>query len=898
MLRQTSRAFRHRTALLVSALAALAFAASGALPAAHAQGAAPAESPVPLSLPAAEGAELDPDVPSPDEYLGYPLGSRFTHHDRIVGYLEALAAATDRVRLEPYGETYEGRPLVLAVIGAPEHLERLDALRERHLELASGTLIGSGLDRALDDQPVVLWLGYGVHGNESSSSEAALATAYLLAARLDAEAAGWRRDAVVLLDPLSNPDGRERYVSGYEQRQGAVPDPDPRAAEHWEPWPGGRQNHYLFDLNRDWAWLTQRETRDRIAVYRRWEPQVHVDLHEMDRRSSYFFPPSADPIHPLIPSSVLRWLGVFGRGNAAAFDERGYLFYKEENFDLFYPGYGDSYPALRGAVGMTYEMAGGGRAGLAVRLPGGDVLTLADRAERHVTASLATVATAAAHRRALLSDFAAARSESARTDGAYLWPADQPEAVALAELLRDHGVTVETLGASTTLTARRIGPAEGRGERSFPRGAFVVRRGQPLGGLAESLLELEAEIPERFIRRQRERLDDGLRAQFYDITGWSLPLAYGLDVWETRAVPVGFGSGLRPWREGGPAVGVDGSGDLGVVLPPQGLAGYRAAVRLLADGHRVSRALEPFEQAGERFPAGTLFVPRGRGEGADGFFDEVAAVAGDTGVRLRRVATSYSDEGISLGSEQMQTVLPPRVALVGGEGVSPTGFGALWHLFDRQVGLPVSRLEADRLGRSRLSDVDVLILPDGRYELDEQTAGHLTRWVEAGGTLIAVEGAVQALAEAELTTVKERGPGMPGEETGDEEIEEETPTAEVPYTPGAVVRTDGRLRHPLLAGYDDTPAVLVTGSTFLDPTGQASQDVLWVTDQTAPVISGFAWPEAEEPLMGSLLVAEEERGDGRVIVFAQDPVFRGFWRGTAPLLLNAALFGAGDGGEY
>src|SRR4051812_30750749 len=400
---------------------------------------------------------LDEHLPSPAAFLGYPLGARFTSWDRIVAYLEALDAASPRVKLWEYGHTYEGRPLKLLAVSSPENLERLEEIRKDVLRLADPAgASAADRERILRRTPLVVWLAYGVHGNESSSAEAALGAAYVLAAA-QGETAEMLKDVVVLIDPLQNPDGRERYVNGYRQRRGDEANAPPAAAEHWEPWPGGRQNHYLIDLNPDWAWASQQETRPRIAAYRWGEPQVSVDSPERGGENSSFSPPPAEPINPQIDRRVLSWLDAFGRANATAFDRQGWVYFKEENYDLFYPGYGDSYPSLRGAVGMTYEMAGGGRAGVALALPDGTVLTLADRVARHLTTSLATVRTAARNSRKLLADFTANRAkpaaEPART---FLWPADQPEARPLADLLALHGVRVRQLAQAGEIPVRPL----------------------------------------------------------------------------------------------------------------------------------------------------------------------------------------------------------------------------------------------------------------------------------------------------------------------------------------------------------------------------------------------------------------------------------------------------------
>ncbi len=831
-----------------------------------------------LIAPLSDGTRLElpplaAEVPSPAEFLGYPLGARFTHWSEIGGYLERLAAASDRVAIQDYGTTYEGRPLTLLAISSPANIARLDELRREHLRLAAGGEPGA-------DDPVVVWLAYGVHGNESSSAEAAMAAAYLLAAAAGDWPARLER-TVVLIDPLSNPDGRERYVHFYETRRGRVPDPLEDSAEHHEPWPGGRQNHYLVDLNRDWAWATQPETRDRLAAYRSWEPQVYVDFHEMSADSTYFFPPPAEPINPQIDARTAAWLRRFGEGNAAAFDRYGWIYYNAERYDLFYPGYGDSYPSLRGAVGMTYEMAGHGRAGETLRLAHGGMLTLADRIARHLTASLSTAATAASHRQELLADFAASRRRAvATTTRTYLWEPAQPESAAAAALLSRHGIEVGRLEASRTLRARPLGGGAER-PRSFPAGTWLVGTGQPLGALVRALMELEAPMSDEFLRRQRQLLEENRRLEFYDITAWSIPLAYNLEVWDLEgSVPAGGSDSAGDLR---------GEGEFGYLARPQGLAGYRMASALLDAGIRFRFAVRPFRNAGRDYPAGTLFVPRLRNP--DAIETTLAALARSHAVTIDRTPTAFSPDGISLGSDSVVPIRAPRLALVGGDGVSPTSYGALWHLLDRDLELPHHRLETRHLGRADLSRFDVLVLPGGfgyADHVDEEAAAALAAWVEGGGVLVAVGGAVAWLRQLELTETKA---WQPRESPSDDpnEVVESTPANRRLYVPGAALATTLRDTHPLAAGLASPPAELFMGREILLATGDPGRDVLRVA--AGPVLAGFVWPEAAERLEGALLVGVEERGRGAVVTFAQEPAFRLFWRAKLPLFLNAVMFG-------
>jgi Zinc carboxypeptidase len=870
------------TQLLIWTAAAAALAAAGATASQVPAGLlAPLSNGEVLDLPA-----IDDRVPRPDQFLGYPIGSRFTHWERISAYFDALAATSPRVKVWEYGRTYEGRPLKLAAIGSPENLARLDDIRRQRQRLAEPQGLAGGERSHLAERlPAVVWLAYGVHGDEASSSEAAMVAAWALAAG-QGEAADMLAGTIVLIDPLCNPDGRERYVHGFEQREGAVPNPRRDAAEHFQPWPGGRPNHYLIDLNRDWAWATQQETRSRIAAYRAWEPQVYVDFHEMATDASYFFPPPAEPVHPLIDRRVLAWLDVFGRANAAAFDLQGWVYYKQEEYDLFYPGYGDSYPSLHGAVGMTYEMAGGGRGGLAVHPQDGTELTLADRIARHLTTSLATVRTASRNARKLMQDFVATRLRAEEGPGqVYLWLADQPEARSLADLLTLHGVRVGELAQSTELAVQPVFGPHAAGQRRFPAGTFAVSTAQPLGALVQALLAREAPMSDTFLARQRQRFEQNRDTEFYDVTAWALPLAYNVQVWSAG------GDALPPTRPPGDttAASIAGSGELGWLVPPQGLASYRLAA-LLQQRHIHHRlALYPLADGGEEYPAGTLYIPRG-GNPAD-TADRLGGLLAASGAGARAIASSFQVSGLSLGSNSMPSVRPARVGVLSGPGVDSTSFGFVWFLLDREVGLPCDRLDVDHLRPAALADLDVLVLPDGAYEehLGERARGTLDAWIKAGGELVAIGGQTERwLHDHDMVSFKpwkapaadEESEGSHDKALGERDIN----------TPGAVLATRLAALHPLAAGVPSPPPMLVKGAAVVLASGDPRRDVLVVSPQE-PVLAGFAWPEARQRLAGSLLVGVEQRGSGSVVLFLQEPAFRMFWRGTMPLLLNAVMYG-------
>ncbi|HYN22686.1 MAG TPA: hypothetical protein VE078_17130, partial [Thermoanaerobaculia bacterium] len=550
----------------------------------------------------------------------------------------------------------------------------------------------------------------------------------------------------------------------------------------------------------------------------------------------------------------------------------------------------------------TYEMAGGGRGGLALELPDGTRLTLADRVARHLTTSLATLRTASANGRRLLEDFVANRLKAASEPRTYLWSGEQQEARALADLLVLHGIRVHQTTQAADVSARNLSAEADSAAvlKRFPAATYVVSTTQPLGNLVEALMEREAPMSEGFLDRQRQRLEQNLSPQFYDITAWSLPFAFNVETWVSANSP----SGLRSLPE--VAAGIQGArseGDLGYLVPPQGLASYKLAAQLqkLHVVHRV--ALGSLSGTAGDLPAGTLFIPR-RGN-RDELPELLQRLLAENGLTARALGSTFEMKGISLGSNDVEAVKPVRVGLLSGAGVDPTSFGFLWHLFDEEIGVPHDRLELAQVGQVDLSDLDVLVLPSGSYEdaISGKSRESLDAWIKAGGVLVAIGDSIEWLQKHEMTSIKswqppEKKESQEDPEGGETDVEKSLASRPI-FTPGAILATRMTSNHPLTLGLRTAPTVLYEGTTVLKPTEDPRKDVL-VAESESPVVAGFAWPEAEERLAGALLVGMETRGRGGVVIFAQDPAFRLFWRATTPILLNAVLYGpsTGVGGRF
>jgi hypothetical protein len=811
-------------------------------------------------------------VPSPAEVLGYGIGERFTDYHGVREYVRVLAEASPQAELRVYGTTPQHRELLQLVVARSHHLQRLDEILARNRELLYPETSAARAAEIARTNPGVVYFSYGVHGNESSSPEAAMWTAWDLV-REASGLEGVLDSLVVVIDPNSNPDGRERYVQWFRQTTGGTPNVSPQSREHWEPWPGGRFNHYLFDLNRDWAWATQPETQARLATWGSWNPQVHVDFHEMGFESTYFFFPAVDPINPIYPDFILDWGRRFGEGNAAAFDDRGWPYFTEESFDLFYPGYGDSWPSLVGAVGMTYEQAGHGRAGLAIERSWGDTLTLAQRAEQHRIAGHATLRTAAFGKTAMLEEFARDQRAIGRGEPDVLLVAgSDPTALdALADHLLRQGIEVERASRSFRTRASAYPGYASRSD--FPEGTLRVRARQPRGRLATTLLQPETE----------------LRAEYsYDISAWSLPYAYGV---EAHRVSGATNAAWQRVQSVGPQ-GREGVAPpaLGYLVAP-GDAAAAAVIRFLAEGGRAGVLTREATFEGRAWPAGTWFLPAARNP-------DLQRRAGEAGLggHAVPVARGLSEEGIDLGSNRVRPATLPRVATLSGEGISATSFGSLWFYLEQEVEMPHDALWASDLERLDLSQYDVIVMPEGGGRaFTDQGRDALQGWVEAGGRLVAFGSGASTVAGWWDIARREISPSEGDERErflrGRRDREADAWYGNVP---GTVLPARMDPAHPLAWGAG-APAengdifLLHRGTLVFEPAAGVETAIHFPGELQR--ISGMISQENLAHLSEGSWAITKRQGQGSVVLFAGDPLFRLIWRSTHPVFLNAVLLG-------
>jgi hypothetical protein len=678
------------------------------------------------------GAKYDPAIPTLRQVVGHDHGLEITPPDQVGVYLQALAkAAPTRAKLFEYARTWEGRPLWVMVIGSPERLAKLDQVKADLQRLADPrTLSGGDADRLVRELPVVTWLSHGVHGNEISSADAALFEAYhLLAAQGDADVVTVLRESLVLIDPMQNPDGRARFVFQHLQGRAALPDATPYNAEHDEPWPGGRSNHYLFDMNRDWFAQTQPETRGRITLAREYWPHVTVDLHEQGGDNTYYFAPPADPLNPHIAKSQVAAFELFGRANGARFDERGWPYFIREVYDSFYPGYGESWPIFHGSIGMTYEQASA--RSLSFARSDNTVLTYRDGVMHHANAALVTAITAAKNRERLLRDFLAYRrtaiSEGEKSPAReyVLVPGHDPtRADRLAQNLATQGIEV-----------RRAEEGFKIGTRQVAAGAYLVSNAQPSGRLIRNLLDPKTDQPEAFIKKQEERRARRLPDQIYDVTAWSLPLLYDVEIGTSPSVISVRSTSVPMTYDAQPAARTLGQGKVGYLMP-WGTAAAALTADALRQGLRVHHVGGAFTLNGRPYPIGTALF-RVAGNPSD-LHAKLTALATRHGAEIVPIDSTYVESGTSLGSSDVAFLRPPRVLLAWDTPTSSLSAGWTRYVLERRFGQPVTAVRTNSLARANLADFDVVVLPSGGYggAINEAVLNRLKDWLRAGGTLI------------------------------------------------------------------------------------------------------------------------------------------------------------------
>jgi len=828
-----------------------------------------ANSQTPLSYYLPDEITYNPQIPTPQSVIGHEVGDWHVTHDRLVNYMYALDKASDRISLEVVGYTYETRPLLLLTITSPKNHQRLEEIRLQHVQLSDPAKSGS-LDTK--SMPIVFYIGFSIHGNEASGANAGLLAAYHLAAAQGPEIEKYLENTIILFDPSYNPDGLQRFSGWVNSRKSKSISTDPYDTEHNEAWPGGRFNHYWFDLNRDWLVAQHPESQARVKSFHKWKPNVLTDHHEMGTNASFFFQPGVPArMHPLTPEKNLELTKRIGEYHAKALDAIGSFYYTQEGYDDFYYGKGSTFPDVQGAIGILFEQASSrGHAQESIN----GVLRFPFTIRNQFTTALSSLKAINEMREDLLNYqrqfYKDAAAEAAKDPvKAIVFGAgkDKTRAAALAEVIARQNIDIYKPSASRTINNKTY----------ETEGSYIVPLNQPQYRLIKSMFE------------KRTQFKDSL---FYDISSWTLPLAFGLDYEELAAAPalgekikeVQFPTGKR----------IDGTSEYAYAFEPYGYYTPRSTYRLLSQGIRIKVASDPFYRPdGKKFDRGTILIPvSGQDKTPEQIEHIINEIVANDGIDVYTLNTGLDYKGVSLGSSSFVPLRKPEIAIVMGDGTSATDVGEMWHLFDTRLNIPVTLLPVDVLNRANLSKYNTIIFPpmSNNPGITDGTKEKLKSWVQTGGVIIGFENALNWLHAAGLGKFdmkKDEEKKETPKPRAYADIEEYTGAQE---TSGAIFEAAADLTHPFLYGYTSNKLPIFKGNNlFMEKAKNYYGNPLVFTNNA--LISGYITRNNYAKLKDSSVAGVSALGQGRVIGFTDNLCFRAFWLGSNKILTNAVFYG-------
>lgn len=809
----------------------------------------------------------DNRIPTPAEVLGAPVGEWHVRHDQLVQYMRVLADKSDRVTLTETGRTHENRPLLLLTITSPSNQQNISQIQQQHMQT-----ISSGR-KAPADAPLVIWMGYSVHGDEPSGANASLLIAYYLAAGQGPKIETLLNNNVVLLDPSVNPDGLSRFAQWANMHKGQNLVSDPNHREHRQHWPSGRTNHYWFDLNRDWLLLTHPESRARINQFHQWRPHVLTDFHEMGPNSTYFFQPGIPSRkNPWTPDQNVRLTEALGDFHAAALDNTDQLYFTQESFDDFYYGKGSTYPDAHGSIGILFEQASS-RGHLQDTING--PLAFPDTIKNQVTTSLSTFAGALANKQALLdfqTDFAKQTKDLISDDKqkGYLLSEgkDYGRFNQLKRILEQHKIDYFSLNKDAKIDDVTYSSV----------GTIFVPLDQPQYRLIKSIFS------------ERKRFVDNT---FYDVSNWNLALSFNIEYTPVER------SDLRKL-----AIAKDNGGLNKRELPALTDNAYaygfswedyyapKLLQKLLAKGlqARISRSAFSAQTASGSisFPAGSVVVPSALKQ-PQTYRQTITELSQELNIPVWSITSGLTQQGIDLGSSRMRPIKKPKVMIVGGPGTSQYEAGEAWHYLDNHVGMPVSVIDLDRLSKTNIDTYTHMIWVNGQYgDVAANTSEKIADWVKRGGVLIGQQRATKWFSKQEwLKADFMKQSEVDGAFNGDNLLfEDREAFAAKQRIAGAAFETTLDTSHPLGFGFSRSslPVFRNSNAVLMMP----EKPFVTVAKYTEkPLMAGYTSDELEDLISDSAAIVAHRMGRGRVIGFVNNPNFRGYWYGTSRLMSNA-----------
>ena len=803
---------------------------------------------------------------SPYEYYNYNYCENFIYHHDVIDYMNYLAENSPYIKLENYGYSEEHRPLVLLYISTPENLQKLEEIRTKHFSnIENGKLADA-------DVPAIVWFSFGVHGNEAGATNSAIEVSYLYA-QPDESRKQDLTNTILILDPCLNPDGYSRYVNWTNQVQGEEIHPGLNDIEHQEPWPYGRVNHYLFDLNRDWAWLTQVESRQRIKVYNQWMPEVHVDFHEMYPNDHYYFAPAAEPYHSVIMDYQRKFQETIGMGNAEAFDREGWLYFTREVFDLLYPSYGDTYPLMNGSIGMTYEKAGHGMSGRAILLDNKDTLFLKDRIEQHTTAALATLHTTAQNSDFLKSQFYRFFDSKQSSDktifNGYLIK-NGPNLESLAKLMDLQGIKTYAVNASENLSGYSYFNDRNQSFKTEP-GDMFIPSGQRKSKLLQALMDINP------------KLSDSLT---YDITAWSLPLAYGLEAYGI-AGSLNYGSEWKCQHHENQSIQED---VYAVTFEWGSEESYRVLAELLSQGFQARYAQKSVKYDVD-IDRGDILITRWDNRSVEDFAKRLQFILRD--VNYKTLKSGWSNEGKDMGGSAFKLIKKPEVLLAVGDGTSNNEVGQVWYYFEKILNYELSRMDFKKIDGTVLANFNTLILAEGSYDLSNGKMDEIEKWISNGGKLIVIGSAIRPFANAEKIfgiRKKEFPSGKDSvsvKELEKNRFEDAERNSIASSMPGAIIGNVVDNSNPMSLGLGDYYFSLKTDKDSYKFLNEGWNAIY--TNENLNV-KGFIGSKLLPTFKNSLTYGFQNKGNGSVIYMVDNPLYRGFWKQGELIFSNSLFF--------
>ena len=798
------------------------------------------------------------NLKSPSEFLGYEIGTEFSRHNQVVDYFEYVTEKmNENVILKYYGETYERRPLVYAILSSKKNINEIEKIRLANLEVLKEK------PSKLNNKAIV-WLSYSVHGNESSSTEASMQTLFnLLTKNYDL-----LENTIVIIDPCLNPDGRDRYANWYNQMRTTPYTTNKVSREHSEPWPGGRANHYLFDLNRDWAWLTQIESELRLKEYQKWLPHVHVDFHEQGIDEPYYFAPAAEPYHEVITRWQRDFQAMIGNNNAKYFDKNGWLYFTKEFFDLLYPSYGDTYPTYLGAIGMTYEQAGGGIAGLGIINSEGKNLTLVDRVKHHTISGISTVEISSLNAEKLNNEFVEFFRYNDKKTRNYILNGDKDKIDKLGKFLKKHQINF----FSTKKQKLNVFSYNENKSISYTtkQADIVVPTSQSRRKLVDVLFE------------RTTKLSDSVT---YDITAWSLPYVYGLNAYLTDKEVEKLDYKINT---------KDNSIDKNAIA-------YASVWNEIEDAKFLSSLLNnniKVRYNKKDIQTGDLFLSKGsmiiyKGDQIiENFEDILFKEAKNFNIKLSSIYSGISISGPDLGSDSVKLIKNKKIAILSGDdnqnSVSSLNYGSIWHFFEQELRYPLTHLNIKDFKRVSLDKFDVLIIPAGYYGSigNERNLDKIESWMYKGGNIIAFEDAIKIFSNKEGFSVKTKK--IKEAEKEEVNFEDVSRNNIQNYLAGAIFKVKIDETHPLAFGYNKEYYSLKTSTSTYELLDNGYN--VGKIENLKNNVLGFVGDKIKTKLKNSLVFGHERIGRGNIVYFVDNVMFRSFWENGKMFLANSVFY--------